>query len=125
MKATIATRSQRGLSRSMTHIGPEMSGANRRMEAHVTVQRVLATVVLSANLINRTAMAEQLLEAVRASDPSAGKYSIEADSEAGSLVPQKDEDWGFTIVVELRAAENLVLSSFMSIPPSRPEGSDG
>ena len=41
-------------------------------------------------------MAEQLLEAIRASGPT-GTYSIEADTEAGSLVPQKHEDREFTI----------------------------
>ena len=74
------------------------------------VKRVLATVVLSAGVLNRAAMAEQLLDMLRVNGPP-GTYLIEADTAAGSLVPPKDEDWRFDIVVEVQTTSTLTLKT--------------
>ena len=60
-------------------------------------KQVLAIVVLASGVLNRTAIAEQLLEVIQAEDPE-GTYVIEARAGEASLVPSKDEDWEFRIV---------------------------
>lgn len=84
------------------------------------MKRVLATVVLGASLLNRAAIAEQILEAIQAGDPD-GSYVIETRGETGSLVPPKDEDWEF-VIVEVRATSTFTLApGRLTLPPLSPE----
>lgn len=85
-------------------------------------RRVVATVVLGAGLLNRAAIAEQVLEVIRASDPQ-GTYLIEARDGSGSLMPPHDEDWAITIV-SVRAAASLQITGRMIFPPLSSEDSN-
>lgn len=80
--------------------------------------------VLSTGVVNRVAIAGQLLEVMQASGPT-GTYSIEADTDAGSLVPQKDEDWEFTIVVEVGVVETVrITPRRLTLPPLAKDSDD-
>ena len=81
--------------------------------------RVLATIVLSSSVLNRVAIAEQMLDAIRASNPS-GVYGIDSHSGADDGVPRSDEDWTFRIV-SIEATSTLVIKPRPLVFPNATE----
>lgn len=71
------------------------------------MKRVLAVIVLSSSLLNRGTIAGQILDAVQAGHPGA-TCTIETRAGADGLVPHKDEDWEFEIII-FEAADVLKL----------------
>ena len=88
--------------------------------------RALAVVFLSATIANRMAIAERMLEAIRANDPE-GDYVIESRTgEAGKsfVRPPADEDWEFQIVVR-RTTSNVAIKPRPFLPPLLTGEDDG